>query len=795
MKNAHFVVFILVVVISAITTPCCAQEVKKQEQTESVLEKQLTEQKEQLKKEQERKEKALADEERAKKEMDNYSNLALHASTEQQRTQYREQEEALGGQIVELESDSKNIEREIQKIEDTIKTLTQQLNTLYQNQVLLDPFAKQFENALSEKIDRTGAIDTTVFEGFLSDEFDRALLQSTPKAELAALLSLQDRLVKSATVLDITSKDKSAQSAVNALTQKIGKRIDILEEFISNPPHAPTTKMGKALNLDKKIVADQVQAISSERNKIVAGLEQHIKNKDLVGVGKSLDDLRELIKAGQEYNLFIQHPEIENMIAAIIRSQEQEQRIAPQLPPEQVGIYLQAYDAVADKLVALKAAVIKFAMEKFLDGSLVGADKIAGLIMNDPAISIQQVLQDNPALLRQMIKAIEEKKVLEYSKKAATEMSNVARDMSAFESNAPWIESLLKKIDSVVRKIKTGAGYIPFVGNYIAGKLESVSDGIQKALTTIGKVSIAAPYIIKSATILGPIVVDNAQLYSEKILPILKAIESRLPKDPSVQERADVALDLDKAAALTAQEKEIVPDKYRDVFSPLRDVSKNVIDWFKPIFETAQRNINATMSAYTKARQDYLQALGFTQEELKTPLSQEQVKKKILLAQLVEDPDALKAASDAYAQALLALTRVYADYTEQLNGLVSYYEFISKAWDTAYIVAPETFSEAVQSILDLRDMRVAYLDSLQRGVDVIGKNVAEITQGSQLAPITKLSIDRISTMLSTELIDSISLYQMVLSTLDTQIANQRNELSSYLKGQGQSDAPPGYRKR
>lgn len=258
-----------------------------------------------------------------------------------------------------------------------------------------------------------------------------------------------------------------------------------------------------------------------------------------------------------------------------------------------------------------------------------------------------------------------------------------------------------------------------------------------------------------------------------------RATEERIKlKGPEAKEQ------LEKAKKVIEQERTdyLTPEKrsrFADAFKPVTEFFTSVKSWIKD--QVATIKFKVAENNYNAARTEYLEKLFPDAGELdalnKLSENERNQKIKTRLGEMRKYPQ-IRAELEEYDQKLAKATyefaQAYKTYAEKLSGAFTNMEFMVKAWDSVYYdpKAKLDLVGTINSVADLRNQRLTYLQAMKEGIGSIKKDLNDVTQDTGAQGLTDAFSQRIEKMLNGEMIKTIQDSQNMIKAIDDALKHQ-----------------------
>jgi hypothetical protein len=211
------------------------------------------------------------------------------------------------------------------------------------------------------------------------------------------------------------------------------------------------------------------------------------------------------------------------------------------------------------------------------------------------------------------------------------------------------------------------------------------------------------------------------------------------------------------------------------------------------IFGTAEDAFNKKLAkatdVYGRAQKDYLDFLFTKEELLKNPQpTAELIQQKLteLLNNPFYDEVGFKKVTDALAGAMGDLSQVHREVIDQLNSAFINIEFLINAWDS-YVDTSQIPSDdilaMVNTIFQIRDMKLAELSAAQKGIDTLRTDIEAAAVGTDFQDIARVFTERITRMISGQMIDTINASEAQARQLEDAIGKSVQQLNALIKQQ------------
>jgi hypothetical protein len=543
------------------------------------------------------------------------------------------------------------------------------------------------------------------------------------------------------------------------------KRISEIQTFQKQLQPAPRNELEQRLNLQNKIVSDQIAAVDEEfitQAKVVSDAIESSNNTVLKSELVKVENLLESSEQGMLTLLDstistlktrsaaeISLPaEIENNKSFLTNALENTQTFLNATGPivfdtttkllfVPMGMALEAIGAKAMEITPIADAVKK-AGGQLQEGSQ-ALQKIANEMSKAPQMvqRIEKYIDLGQAginLVRPVVELL--------PRSIAGNIADVA---------VPRMEKVLKFVSDNREFAQKGANFIAGGAQYVSSLAEYVQQtgvSLQDALNTQEQAK-ALEQINKAQTI-----IDREKLN------IIDATTKEVPQLAGAQQKMTFA----------------------KFFEPLKTTIASIGEYLRSFFETTIPVLKTVQQKYDDAKTNYMKLLGFAPGEQATEI---EIQKRLNAA--MQDPikkSAISQANNILVQASADLADNYKKTLDTVNGAAANIEFLITGWGDMKINPPTlkkqaAFADWVEIMFDARDTQVAYLQTAMSGV----KQIQSDLQGIKGTPVEQFGNDlvtRMSQLINGDMLSLIAGYARAADNLNEKLIEDKKNIQSQI---------------
>lgn len=663
--------------------------------------------------------------------------------------------EEWGGKIQEKENERLNAQRDVTRAEqalEKIKTEAKKLGVLLESTSKAVPDFKLFRNTLENDLRDTKPEESTLILAKamldLDQNFPSYRDQREALKEIVALAAQNDPELA-----------KQAQNRINQITTVL----------VSSKK--PINETDRTLKLYDKIPSDQLKRINDEFTNVwIAQLRDAAISDDPKVKESMKKTLQETQAAIRHYNLGQPGDALIQELQAGIDSLAQ-----PKIAETSVAIRNEE-PMFQQAMQGARALTANLLPGNVVEGIRIGVDVVAAFVhftAGEMVSGVLYTMREGPAYLNERLNTLGGQLQVqgEAIGRIAQELHEVPNLVSALDNTAVEVDAQLGRVANMAH-----SRFIP--GPISRAILERVAAPMR--LIEMFKNHEA---LINQLARMGGYVAEN-------IAQVSQAVGKRITNVTGAavhaerEEQVRILTNIEKAELLIAQERAQLrtPNKFEALTKPIIDFGKKIGTYIRDLFDNSKVKLTRATNNYQVAKEEYLKVLGFTREEILKNPDVNAIAEKLKVATL--DPSKkgnLDYATKMLAQASVDIANVYSDIANKLNSTMVNVEFLIKAWDRAVYLPEEkpTISDMVQSVFDLRDMKISYLQAIKDGIEEIHKTI----QGTDpsFAQMGNDLTQRLTSIVGSQIIETIDQYQDVITNINAQLSNQKQQLESFIK--------------
>lgn len=575
--------------------------------------------------------------------------------------------------------------------------------------------------------------------------------------------------LKSLTDLSAVAQTSGDQETVEVAQ----KRISEIQAFQKQPQPPARNELEQRLNLQNKIVSDQIAAVSEEFITQAKVVSDAIESNNSTVLKSELVKVENLRAALQHYNLEASEEGIVSILDSTIATLKSRIAVEVPLPAE-----IENNKPMLTSLFENSKAFMDATAPLFLDN-------VVKLLI----VPVAQGLEAVGA------KAMEITPISDAVKKAGGQLeqgSVVLQKIANEMNNAPQIVQRIEKyVDLGQSGINLVKPVIEFLPRSIAGNIADVAvPRMEKVLKLISEnrtlAERAANFVAGGAQY-----VSSVAEYADQLGSSLKDALSTPEQAKALEQinRAQAIIDREKLNIIDATTKE-VPQlagaqqkmTFAKFFEPLKTTIASIGQYLRTFFETTIPVLKTAQQKYDNAKTDYMKMLGFAPGEQATEV---EIQKRLSAA--MQDPTQ----KAAIAQANSNLTKAAADLADNykktldtVNSAAANLDFLITGWGDMKINPPTLkkqaqFADWVEIMFDARDTQLAYLQTAMSGV----KQIQSDLQGVKGTPFEQFGNDlvtRMSQLINGDMLSTIAQYSRIADSLNEKMIQDKENLQEQI---------------